>query len=599
MGIKYGLKQANSQRDNPKPIDSDYFRSTMKEYKNIKRRDTGKLFLKVWFVTTTPQKSDFIVSVYLSSSCVKDSTVEESLLPILENAVPLVDDSGLVYSLADSDVPIDFDLSVRQFLTFVVILNEEVSHHTSSLTRLIFNTNTNAFKINKNTTLNLRLRAASKQNEIAEFEFSFRSHINKESRQLVLAFRKLNKHTRDDSTVAYITEPFEVKDGSSSIKPFKLATAQICDSSAKDPIRIDLFDMESKEHLGCLDTSLQVMSIPSCVLPIINSQRKEVALIKPRLRIQAGENFYSKIFSKSLDSKPGKLSALSFSKHICIDFTSSNVNYDNPRSLHCIQRVESSAIRDATNDVDEYLRGSREDCGSLGDESLEETGRFSIEPVRVESVYEKAIRMICSFMDFASLESLTGLGAIPKTCRQLSGQSVFDFGGVKEAQYGFSLIDLLDDSPGELSGLEFDGIADIYRKSLPKLNFYGPTRISPVVASTLQRIKFTERYHFLFVIVDGPPSDFQETVDILIEASHSPLSIFFLGVGNCGFAQLEDIVTGSHCDRYNRKAVRNFCAFVKIEDDTHELHLRKVICDDIINHLNQYYEILDAMDSFV
>ena len=77
------------------------------------------------------------------------------------------------------------------------------------------------------------------------------------------------------------------------------------------------------------------------------------------------------------------------------------------------------------------------------------------------------------------------------------------------------------------------------------VQLYGPTNFSPVIRHVA---KFADAYQMdptnyfiLLIITDGIITDFEETKRSIIEASHLPISIIIVGVGNEDFAAMDDL----------------------------------------------------------
>jgi uncharacterized protein YegL len=88
-----------------------------------------------------------------------------------------------------------------------------------------------------------------------------------------------------------------------------------------------------------------------------------------------------------------------------------------------------------------------------------------------------------------------------------------------------------------------------YNNIVPKLEFYGPTSFSEVIAkanSIAQEANCRQekqKYTILLIITDGKINDMDDTKRILIEASKdSPLSVVIFGVGDKdNFEEMEEL----------------------------------------------------------
>jgi len=93
----------------------------------------------------------------------------------------------------------------------------------------------------------------------------------------------------------------------------------------------------------------------------------------------------------------------------------------------------------------------------------------------------------------------------------------------------------------EVYGLE--GVFNVYNNALSNIVLSGPTWFSKVFAKVIQECKKSfkenpDNYCFFMIITDGVIHDMQQTIDLLVEASHLPMSIVIVGVGNEDFSKM-------------------------------------------------------------
>ena len=103
------------------------------------------------------------------------------------------------------------------------------------------------------------------------------------------------------------------------------------------------------------------------------------------------------------------------------------------------------------------------------------------------------------------------------------------------------------------------GILDMYKKVLPKLEFLGPTYLSPLIKSVTNSVAARYKsdplaYCVLVIIMDGLISDFEETIETIIDSSEYPLSVLIVGVGDEDFHQLEFLDSDGSLLRGERQA---------------------------------------------
>lgn len=77
-----------------------------------------------------------------------------------------------------------------------------------------------------------------------------------------------------------------------------------------------------------------------------------------------------------------------------------------------------------------------------------------------------------------------------------------------------------------------DEVMSSYKKALPYTTKSGPTSFVPAIDKIIEKVKTTRKYCFLFIVGDGMVSDKVENAAAVVKASHYPMSISFIGVGD-------------------------------------------------------------------
>lgn len=94
---------------------------------------------------------------------------------------------------------------------------------------------------------------------------------------------------------------------------------------------------------------------------------------------------------------------------------------------------------------------------------------------------------------------------------------------------------------GSVYGLS--GILNCYRDALLRIRLSGPTRFAPVIrlSREIAERSFMESrtYTILLILTDGVIDDMKSTVDEVVAAGRSPLSIIIIGVGSADFRKME------------------------------------------------------------
>eukprot|EP00483_Globobulimina_turgida_P012335 UN12358 len=91
----------------------------------------------------------------------------------------------------------------------------------------------------------------------------------------------------------------------------------------------------------------------------------------------------------------------------------------------------------------------------------------------------------------------------------------------------------------EVKGI--DGVLQTYKKSLQKIQLYGPTYFNEIIstaakaASEMVNNDKEQSYVIMLIIADGVVNDMQKTIDKIVAASELPLSIVIVGIGDADF----------------------------------------------------------------
>jgi len=104
-------------------------------------------------------------------------------------------------------------------------------------------------------------------------------------------------------------------------------------------------------------------------------------------------------------------------------------------------------------------------------------------------------------------------------------------------------------------------IVSFYKSTLSAVTLHGPTNFAPVInnTSTVARgLQDGKHYFVLLIITDGVISDMTETLDAIVNASSLPLSIIIIGVGNADFSAMNFLDgDGKSIVSQGRRAVRD------------------------------------------
>ena len=265
----------------------------------------------------------------------------------------------------------------------------------------------------------------------------------------------------------------------------RIPIRQLCNGDLSKAVRVQVLDWQRDDKhipIGYVDVNARTLLSPgwSGKLSHPEGLRRDVGSVG----VSTAVMFYEPSFAEYLAG------GLRMSLSIAVDFTASNGNPKDPRSLHFA----------------------------------------SPDPTR-PNPYEVAIHTIGDVM--TSYDSSGGSFA----CYGYGGQ--LPTGTVSHC---FAL----NGQPQSPECVGVEGVLTAYRKALANIALSGPTCFEPVVraavaqAETYTKLPPTEfRYHVLLIITDGAIMDIQPTVDMLVRGSRAPLSVIIMGVGDADFEAME------------------------------------------------------------
>jgi len=150
-----------------------------------------------------------------------------------------------------------------------------------------------------------------------------------------------------------------------------------------------------------------------------------------------------------------------------------------------------------------------------------------------------------------------------------------------------------DPNVEEVYGIE--GIFETYNYALQNVVLSGPTHFSEtfrkVVNDTKQSfIEDPYNYCFFMIITDGIIHDMQKTIDLLVEASSLPMSIVIVGVGNEDFSKMRQLDDADVIDSFGRKPKRDIVRFVEHNKFKHNrIALSKETLEEIPEQVTSFY----------
>uniref|UniRef100_A0A8C4ZB24 Copine IVb n=1 Tax=Gadus morhua TaxID=8049 RepID=A0A8C4ZB24_GADMO len=143
------------------------------------------------------------------------------------------------------------------------------------------------------------------------------------------------------------------------------------------------------------------------------------------------------------------------------------------------------------------------------------------------------------------------------------------------------------------------GVVEAYQNCLPKIQLYGPTNIAPIiqkVASTASEEMHTKEameYFILLILTDGVITDMADTREAIVHASHLPMSVIIVGVGNADFTDMQmlDGDDGILRSPKGEPVLRDIVQFVPFKDFKHAspAALAKSVLAEVPNQIVDYY----------
>mmetsp|Transcript_4449 Transcript_4449/g.10336 ORF Transcript_4449/g.10336 Transcript_4449/m.10336 type:complete len:774 (-) Transcript_4449:62-2383(-) len=147
---------------------------------------------------------------------------------------------------------------------------------------------------------------------------------------------------------------------------------------------------------------------------------------------------------------------------------------------------------------------------------------------------------------------------------------------------------------------EIQGIIDVYKRALGVTYLHGPTNFAELI--TLVR-QFAEqhkdggddmRYYILLILTDGVVNDMRETVNAIVKAAETPMSVVIVGVGDEDFRQMDELdaddepLFSTETNTYQSRDIVQFVPFNEFRGRSyHELAMCTL--DEIPREVNNYF----------
>ncbi|KAK1806590.1 hypothetical protein P4O66_005091 [Electrophorus voltai] len=199
-------------------------------------------------------------------------------------------------------------------------------------------------------------------------------------------------------------------------------------------------------------------------------------------------------------------------------------------------------------------------------------------------------------------EYLKALVAVGEICQDYDSDKMFPafgFGARIPPDFKVShdfAVNFNEDNP-ECAGIQ--GVVEAYQNCLPKIQLYGPTNIAPIIqkvansASEEVHTREAMQYFILLILTDGVITDMADTREAIVQASHLPMSIIIVGVGNADFTDMQtlDGDDGILRSPKGEPVLRDIVQFVPFRNFKHAspAALAKSVLAEVPNQVVDYY----------
>jgi len=143
----------------------------------------------------------------------------------------------------------------------------------------------------------------------------------------------------------------------------------------------------------------------------------------------------------------------------------------------------------------------------------------------------------------------------------------FGFGAILPGEHEASHFFHLNLAPNPyIPGMQ--AVIDTYVATAQRIRFYGPTNFAPTIRSvTTGARQAPSVYTILLILTDGEISDMDDTIAAMVEADDAPLSILIVGVGQADFSSMERLDgDGQLLRSAGRVSRRDVVQFVPMRD---------------------------------
>ncbi|XP_045149808.1 copine-7 isoform X3 [Echinops telfairi] len=199
-------------------------------------------------------------------------------------------------------------------------------------------------------------------------------------------------------------------------------------------------------------------------------------------------------------------------------------------------------------------------------------------------------------------EYLQALVAVGEICQDYDSDKRFSalgFGARIPPKFEVSHNFAINFNPEDDECEGIQGVVESYQSCLPKVQLYGPTNVAPIISKVARTAAAEEasgeasQYYILLILTDGVVTDMADTREAIVRASHLPMSIIIVGVGNADFTdmQLLDGDDGVLRSPRGEPALRDIVQFVPFRElkNASPAALAKCVLAEVPKQVVEYY----------
>lgn len=342
-------------------------------------------------------------------------------------------------------------------------------------------------------------------------------------------FKRLRRGTEE---VAFEYKSEYIKQNLNPVwEPAYMCFSEMCNGDLDEKIKLEVWDYDSAsspDMIGWLDVSLNDLL------------KKEPLKLNDRPGGRTADPGSIKAQELTVHRTPNFLDYImegcDLTISVAVDFTASNKNIEDPVSLHHVSEEQQNQYQQAMTSVGSVI---------------------------LDYDHDKQVGAM-------------GFGAIVP--------------GAEEASHCFPL--KFDSGPGEYNVDGIEGLMQSYSDAISKVKLYGPTNFQNVIDQQALMAKECQKsaYHILMILTDGDITDKQETIAAIVRASHVPMSIIIIGVGDEDFEEMDilDSDKGMLEDEAGNKAARDIVQFVPFKKHPSATELETNLLSELPGQLLGY-----------